>query len=285
MIASAATEIISKASLADLSALRRNWGGFESLAPIEPIKKIFVETTVRTALWDWRLESNSCFLCVSGPWQKAALSPAHQLATAICSFAIQMEIPLIHFSCVPSIYETGKGDGVETTWMVNMVYSLMAQLIQLLPEEFEPKEKIVVADLDATTRTFTSALSALSVLLDASPSPLFCVIDNLQHLEDPTAENEYLMQFLKILQAHGQSCRSAFPARCFKVLFTTSGRSTSLVDFLEPHEMVLADSLLPIHSSGRSRPSQVPMVPISPDIFSVSRMGHHEVTEEDYGSS
>ena len=239
----------------------------ESLIPSESIGKIFVEAAVGAALRDWRLDSSLHFLCVSRPWQTTAPSPAYQLAAAICSFAIQAEVPIIHFSCTTSIEENGQDVENESKVLVHLVYSLIAQLIEILPEGFQSEEKIPIVHLDGTTKTFASGLHTLKVLLGASPSPLFCVIDNLQYLEDPATENEHLIRFLNILRAHRESCTTASLTRSFKVLFTTSGRSTALVEVLEPHEMVLADNLVPAHSPKRSRSSQSPMVSVTPHFF------------------
>ena len=216
---------------------------------------------------DWRLGNSSDFLCISGPWQTAAPSPAYQLAAAICSFAIQAKIPIIHFSCTPSVEDNGKSEEKESEVLVHLVYSLITQLIEILPEEFQFNEKIPIAHLDGTIKTFASALHTLKILLDASPSPLLCIIDNLQHLEDPATENEHLIRLLSVLRAHRESCTTTSPARSFKVLFTTSGRSTALVEVLEPYEMVLANNLIPTHSTKRSRPSQSLMVPVTTDFF------------------
>lgn len=237
------------------------------LVPPEAVGKIFVEAAVGAALQDWRLDSSSHFLCVSGPWQTTTPSPAHQLAAAICSFANQAEVPIICFSCTRSFEEDGEDAEKDLRALVRLVYSLIAQLIKILPERFQSVEKIPVVPLDGTTKTFPSALHTLKILLDASPSPLFCVIDNLQYLEDHATENEDLIGFLNILRAQTESCISSFPARYFKVLFTTSGRSTALVEILEPQEMVLADNLVPARSPKRSRPSQGPMVPVTPLFF------------------
>lgn len=245
-------------------SLCRYWEACERLVPPESVGKIFIEAAVGTALRDWRLDRSSQFLWVSGPWQRTASSPTHQLAAAICSFAIQAEVPIVHFSCTPPFEENGEDVEKELKALIQLVYLAMTQLIGILPEEFRCKEKIPIAHLDGTTKTFPSALHVLKILLDASPSLLFCVVDNLQHLEDPATENEYLIRFLNILRAHRESCTTASPIRYFKVLFTTSDRSTALVEFLEPHEMVLTEALVPTRLCKRSRPSQGSLVPVTP---------------------
>lgn len=232
------------------------------------------------ALRDWRLDSSSHFLCVSRPWQTTAPSPAYQLAAAICSFVIQAEVPIIHFSCTPSAGEDGEDVETESKALVHLVYSLIVQLIEILPEGFQSKAKIPIAHLDGTNKTFVSALHVLRILLDASPSPLFCIIDSLQYLQDYATENEHLIRFLNILRAHGEGCTTASPARSFKVLFTTLGRSTALVEALEPHEMILADNLAPARSTKRSRPSQSPLVPVMSHFFEAFRIGQGEAAEE-----
>ena len=251
-------------------SLSKYWDPCESLALPESAGKILVEAAVGAALQDWRLDSNVQFLCVCGPWQTTTPSPAHQLAAAICSFAVQAEVPIIHFSCIRSLEEHGEDAEKDSTALIQLMYSFIAQLIEILPEGFQSTEKIPLSQLDGTHQTFPSALHALKILLDASPSPLFCVINDLQHLEHPITENKHLIDFLNLLRAHGQSCTTttASPVREFKVLFTTSGHSAALVEALEPHEMVRADDLVPAHTPNRSRPSRgPPVVPVTPLLF------------------
>lgn len=217
-------------------------------------------------LQEWIPQRSSPFLCVIGPRQTAPPTLAYQLAAVICSFATQAEASLIHASCV-TFFE-GPQDLVEPeAALINLVNSLTAQLIDILPADSQFNEDLPIFDRDGTLENWALAMHTLKILLDASPSPLFCIINNWQCLENPVTDNKHLTQLLHVFREHSANCKSARCPRPFKVLITTSGRSVSLLEEFEPHEIVLADQLASHRTPGKSRPGRSPLVPPSSQLF------------------
>lgn len=247
--------------------LQQSFGGFcrkeksyINLVTAESIGKTFVETHVATSLHKWLSDNSSPFLCIAGPRQSTT-NLASQLATALCASVTQSSIPLIQGSCILSPGGTPDDSDQRSTVLVRLVYSLIAQLIDILPEDYQSAETISIAGLDGTTETFELALRVLAILLRASPSPLFCVIDNFQCLERPSKDNSNLSGLLSVLQEHGRQCKTALVPRPLKVLFTTSGRSMSLLKELEPRTIVMIDQLVTGHAPGSTRRRQRPLSP------------------------
>lgn len=215
-----------------------------------------MEARVAASLHDWVPSRTSHFLYVAGPRQATAPNSFSQTAIAICSVVAQAGAPVIQVSCTLSTERVRENFEPASKALINLLYSLIGQLIDVLPENFEINEELSISELDGTTRTFALALRSLKILLDAAPSPLFCIIDNFQFLEDPAQDNSHLTRFLTVLQEHSKACRTAPIPLPVKILFTTSGRSTILMEFLEPHEMVLADQRSAARLPGRSRPGR-----------------------------
>lgn len=245
--------------------LQQSFGGFcrkeksyINLVTAGSIGKTFVETHVATSLHKWLSDNSSPFLCIAGPRQSTT-NLASRLATAVCASVTQSSIPLIQGSCILS--PGGTPNDSDQTVLVRLVYSLIAQLIDILPEDYQSAETISIADLDGTTQTLGRALRVLAILLRASPSPLFCVIDNFQCLERPSKDNSNLSGLLNVLQEHGRQCKTSLVPRPLKVLFTTSGRSMSLLKELEPRTIVMIDQLVTGHAPGSTRRRQQPLSP------------------------
>ena len=211
---------------------------------------------------------------MSGLRQTGDLASAYQLAASICSFAIQSGAPLIHASCVAPMDEIRHNFEPESTGLMSLVYSIIARLIDNLPESFEIKEEPTIAGLDGSIENFTPALRTLGVLLNAAPSPLFCVIDNIECLDDQGSDNYWLLQFLTVLRECSESRQASITSRTFKVLFTISSHATSLIEVLEPHEIVLADQVAAVRSSGRRRLSRNPLSPATPQLIECLREGN-----------
>lgn len=106
-------------------------------------------------------------------------------------------------------------------------------------------------------------MHTLKILLDASPSPLFCIIDSWQCLENHVTDNKHLTQLLHVFREHSANCIRARCPRTFKVLITTSGRSVSFLEEFGAHEIVLADQLVSQRTPGKPRPGRSPLAPPS----------------------
>jgi hypothetical protein len=98
--------------------------------------------------------------------------------------------------------------------------------------------------------SWKEALTILDTLLIFAPPVLFCVIDELDLLEDTTTE-EYVRSFVNVLMSHTSRRRGSivgqqdlFPqGGLLKVLVTTAGQSKVLQVALAEHLMIVTDVL------------------------------------------
>ncbi|PGH13407.1 hypothetical protein AJ79_03686 [Helicocarpus griseus UAMH5409] len=104
-----------------------------------------------------------------------------------------------------------------------MVYSLICQLLRLMPPEDmrvlcpEMKNKLTTLNIE----NWKTALDLLKSLLESTPSLQYCVIHGVNTLESGTGD--MLKEFLQIILAHVKN--SSTPLR---LLLATSGHSRTL---------------------------------------------------------
>lgn len=109
----------------------------------------------------------------------------------------------------------------EVQAVMALVYSVLRQLIELLPPELNTNADLseeAFRCLNGTMATWDDALGVFQDLLEEIPEPLFCVIDGIHWLDDRST-NQALDQLLKVLENDK-----------LKILFTTSGRSSTLLN-------------------------------------------------------
>jgi hypothetical protein len=118
-----------------------------------------------------------------------------------------------------------------------MAYSLVRQLIWLLPNEFRSNKDFGSSRfglLDGHIDSLAKALVLIDDLLGMMPGLLICVIDGFQFLDDD-AENDYNSMYLNFLLA---VLKEAQTAKILKILITTDGYSRRLWQTLRPNERV-----------------------------------------------
>lgn len=215
---------------------------------------IFVEWPVVSALQEWTT-ANSQMLCIVGPHYTTGQSSTSVIAAEYVESAAPSQIPVVSYFCrlLRKKLSFGKTLGEEA--LVPLTYALIRQLIELLPSVFYPEEGLSsqrFALLDGSLGSFNHALTALSNLLDLSPPLLFCVIDNIQELEE-TSTRRYLEMFIDTLRGHTKTrdARSTDSYRVLKIFFTTAGRSKSLLDHLSNDELVFAEQSNTARRPGR----------------------------------
>jgi len=110
-----------------------------------------------------------------------------------------------------------------------MLYSMIRQLVWLLPEEIESKSEFTFDrfdHLDGSTASLLDALNLFQELLALMPQLLVCVLDGFELVDndvDPDGTAIYLALFLEIL-------REAEQQRVLKVLLSSAGPCRTLME-------------------------------------------------------
>ena len=164
----------------------------------------------------WNAAKTSQCLWIQGPFQVSSPSHYTLLNTYVLATAERASIPTISYFC-----ELG-------TDMVKMVYSLILQLVALIPDDFRSDLDFTSARFDAlagTTDSLSDAIDLFKDLLSVGPYLLFILVDGLQVLD--TASNAGpLTQFVQLVRDRSKEATDS--SRTIKTLFTTDGFVESL---------------------------------------------------------
>ncbi|KAI2471377.1 hypothetical protein F4781DRAFT_387460 [Annulohypoxylon bovei var. microspora] len=135
---------------------------------------------------------------------------------------------------------SGPCSSTQSTAVVDLVYTLIHQLISYIPDRLErrgPLSYEAFRTLNGGLPSVEPALEVLANLLHYIPPYLVCVIDGLEEME--THET---MPYLNVLM---DTLRAQSMRRTFKILFTTSGPSQVLYQKIQPEEYVSSGPPLP----------------------------------------
>ena len=173
------------------------------------------ELSVHIGIFDriqqWNASKTSQCLWIQGPFQASTPSHYTLLNTYVLATAGKASIPAISYFC-----ELG-------TDMVKMVYSLILQIVALIPDDFRSDLDFTSARFDAlagTTGSLSDAIHLFKDLLSVGPYLLFILIDGLQVLD--TASNVGpLTNFVQAVRDFGNEASDR--SRTVKTLFTTDG--------------------------------------------------------------
>ncbi|KAK2051879.1 hypothetical protein LY76DRAFT_556540 [Colletotrichum caudatum] len=148
-------------------------------------------------------------------------NPITMIAAKVISLAEQSQTPVMSHFC-----ELRRGqklrfgnDSKEEQSLVGLVYSLIRQLVELLPPVFEASSDLSAEkfnSLDGTIQCWHAALATLTDLAGLMPGPVFCIIDGLHWLNDRSTDN-CLSEFVRVLRGGP-----------LKMLLSTTGRSVVL---------------------------------------------------------
>ena len=159
----------------------------------------------------WNAAKTSQCLWIQGPFQVSRPSHCTLLNTYVLSIAERASIPTISYFCEPG------------TDMIQMVYSLILQIVALIPDDFRSELDFTSARFDAlagTTDSLSDAIHLLKDLLSVGPYLLFILIDGLQVL-DTTSNAGLLTNFVQVVRDFGSEATDS--SRTVKTLFTTDG--------------------------------------------------------------
>ena len=169
------------------------------------------------ALQDWLSASDSRVLWIYGSSHTNTPSDLSSTSASVVSTINQAKLPLIAYQCQNS------GSSMDT--LISMVYSVVIQLIWLLPEEFSTNIDLSHGRLsffDRSVERLCHVIFFMEDLLTLAPRLLIVVIDGIQLCEDGLGLDDergtaiYLNCFRQILKNGGND-------RIMKTLFTTDG--------------------------------------------------------------
>ncbi|KAI0837579.1 hypothetical protein F5Y06DRAFT_297436 [Hypoxylon sp. FL0890] len=202
---------------------------------------------VGEALIRWLEAPGSQFLWVDDLLTDPQNGVLTRMSMQICENASAARLPVVlFFRRDHYCFRQGSSMSAEHAGLIALLYSLILQFINLLPDSFRSRPTLTDETfrcLDGGLLSVLTALDILDNLLDHAPTALICVIDGLERLEMPytMAAIEQLVFMLR-RQSEG---------RRFKVLFTTIGTSEVLSSEMNVREQVLANRTTLGRAGGR----------------------------------
>lgn len=207
-------------------------GGFEAINATQ-------ETAIR--IRDWITAKTSQWLWLCGPSWASSPSELSQIAESLVKTAMRLNIPIIAYRCGQDYPERERASSPKMNQLVSMAYSLIRQIVWLLPDSIKTEGRYGperFAALDGSDYSLEEALLLIEGLLPHVPSPLLCVLDGFEMVdndEDPEGTGYYLEALLGILRDAGE-----FQSQVIKVFISSNGQCWTLSkeDVIELHEQL-----------------------------------------------
>lgn len=202
---------------------------------------LFIESELASSIQSWATVAESRALCVVGMDPLWSDNPASSAASHYVVFAREAGLPLCSYFCQLQNDEPPPGRTRETIELTALVYSLIRQLIELLPpDDVVPRTQLDESrfnGLEGTLDSFPDAIRLLDDLMGATGHAiLIFVIHGLDVLDDPTHRSTEapLKKLLDVLLRHVYGDH----AGVVKVLFSCGGISAPLFEALA-HDQIL----------------------------------------------
>lgn len=178
----------------------------------EPAQDININVDIFGRIRQWNASTTSEILWIQGPFQAPIPSRYTLMSAYMVATAQRAGIPAISYFCQQS------------SDITDVTYSIIEQLVQILPEHFHSQFDFTSArfdSLDGTTATLGHAVELLQDLLAVGPCPLYIIIDGLQIL-DTASNRSGLSMLVGALNpvSHKAGTRDL---QIIKVLITTDG--------------------------------------------------------------
>ena len=196
-------------------------------------------------LHDWISSEKSEMLWVAGPYNKCYPTKMSAIAaTMVKLFADEEEATVVcHFCDLPNWRTIPKDKSVEEIGLISMVYSMIEQLIEQGPPQFDSSKDFGLnrfKPLDGNISTLDAALGLMRDLIPLCLPCIIFVVDGIQRLDYRNQQG--CKEFVQMLrQLTTMKPRGGEPQRLYKVLFTTSGKSGTLMRTLDVKEILLQD--------------------------------------------
>lgn len=199
---------------------------------------IMIAPSIFKPVEKWLSEDGSRWLWMRGAASQEGLSQVSVTAYYVTIISNQSRIPLISYRLRADDYSIAENAEISGSQrplamdrFVLMIYSILRQLVWLLPDEI-PVEVGVSEErfyqLDGSTESLLGGFNLLEILLSMVPDIVIFVLDGFQYIDN---DNEigccrtygYLDLFLSILRKAGKK-------RSLKVLITSDGLCRALMD-------------------------------------------------------
>ncbi|KKK14058.1 hypothetical protein P175DRAFT_0559316 [Aspergillus ochraceoroseus IBT 24754] len=227
----------------------------DQIAGFETDVGIIAEDSVIESLKQWGTNAYSQVLAIGGFTTTVFPSPVALISACYANLAREIKLPVVaHFCSLPTTAKDGMT--LFQQGLIALTYSLIRQLIDCLPpvsngsaayalkaERFSP--------LNGTLTSWKEVLSLIDTLLHYAPPLLVCVVDGLDKLHD-TSTDEYIRSLVRTFVDHTKPLPDlvtdsyhSHNTVLLKVLFTVTGRPSSLVGTLFENTLILSESNRP----------------------------------------
>ncbi|KAF2276671.1 uncharacterized protein EI97DRAFT_432916 [Westerdykella ornata] len=202
----------------------------------------------------WMTTQESEWLWMRGTLTHSELSEVSTAAYYTVIVSERLKLPLVsyrfradEYGLAESVDSALEGRSVEMDRFVLMAYSIIRQLVWLLPKEVETDVDLSSARfqrLDGSTESLLDAFNLIEALLSFMPQILIVVLDGFQFVDNDSgvygdSTHGYLELFLEILRQAGTS-------RTLKVLITSDGRCRTLLE----EDVIHLDEQVEVGQSG-----------------------------------
>ncbi|KAM0794315.1 hypothetical protein BDR22DRAFT_710376 [Usnea florida] len=179
----------------------------------------------------WNAASASSALWIQGPFQVPQPSRYTQLSAYVIMTAQRANIPVIYYFCD------------STTSMVDLIYTLIGQLVGLLPGDFYSSLDFSEArfdTLDGRSGSIEQATTLFKDLISEGPCMLFVVVDGIQML-DTGSDRVQIRELVNVLHYAGTE-KNEKPTHLVKTLLTTDGSTDALIHLPDAERIACTDS-------------------------------------------
>jgi hypothetical protein len=228
------------------------------LGPIDPHQvhdsaHIFAEHQISYAIQSWSSSTNSQALWIMGPADRHYPSTTSLLAAALVNSADEAGAPCVHIFIDWPVSESAI--------LTSVLYSLIRQLITLLPESIVTtvqlgSERFAFLDGIWSKESSELGLELVKDLLDLSPSLSLIIIDGIEHLDYLSIGACFVENLLNVFAQHSKTAGD----KTFKILFTTAGNCASLNILDEEYLKIVKASDLMSRQPGKGGPGQSEVV-------------------------
>jgi hypothetical protein len=208
-----------------------------------------LESSTSWELQEWITSPSSGFFWISRVFTIDYPSPLSVVAANIVEMATNMQLPVCAFFCSwPADYPGKDLQEKEAACVVDLLYSLIRQLVDLLPSEFEcqhnsdPKlERLPNLDGLEDPEVWTTSIDMLRNILSSIQQPVLIILDGIEHL-DQTSVSDLANEVLgtlgeavtnKISEIGNLKEDKSTSKYALKALVTTAGDCNTLLDLEE----------------------------------------------------
>ena len=178
----------------------------------------------------WNAVSASSTLWIQGPFQVPQPSRYTQLSAYVIMTAQKANVPVIYYFCD------------STTSMVDLIYTLIGQLVGLLPRDFYSTLDFSEArfdTLDSRSSSIEQATILFKDLVAEGPYMLFVVIDGIQML-DTGSDRVQIRELVNVLRYTGTESNEK-QVHLIKTLLTTDGLTDALIHLSDAERIDCTD--------------------------------------------